>query len=117
LVGGIAGLFIFLKWLNFDDAIVVLSVVWGGGMISLLLIDILDIFLISFAGSVDVILNGILDLTLLIQMLLWIGMALLGIFMQRRLGFQPILFDRYIWQKNNRFLANPVCLYRDRLRF
>ncbi len=90
VLGGIIGIFIFSRWLKFDDSLIVLSAVWGGGMISLLLIDILDILVISSAGIAGVVLSGILDLTLLIQSILWIGLALIGIFVQRRIGYAPI---------------------------
>ena len=90
LIGGLAGIFLFLKLLNFDDSLVVLSAVWGGGMISLLIIDVVDILLISASGIVGQTIAGILDFTLLIQTILWIGLALLGIYVQRRLGYQPI---------------------------
>ena len=92
VLGGIVGIIIFSRWLDFDDALVVLSAVWGGGMISLLLIDILDIFVISSAGAAGVVLQGILDLTLLIQSLLWVGLAIIGILVQRWIGYEPIVY-------------------------
>jgi LmbE family N-acetylglucosaminyl deacetylase len=94
LIGGLTGIFIFLKMLNFDDSIIVLSAVWGAGMISLLLVDILDVFLISSSGIAGVVLSGILDLTLLIQTIVWIGLALIGFFVQRKLGYKPIPLEK-----------------------
>ena len=96
LIGGLLGIFIFTRLLDFDNAIIVLSAVWGAGMISLLLVDILDLILISSAGIVGAVINGILDLTLFIQSLLWIGLALVGIFVQRKLGFAPIQFEDHV---------------------
>ena len=93
LIGGVVGIFIFIKLLNFDDALIVLSAVWGAGMVSLLLVDILDLFLISSAGIAGVVLNGILDMTLLIQTIIWVGLALIGFFVQRKLGYEPIPFE------------------------
>jgi len=93
LIGGLVGVFIFVKLLNFDDSLIVLSAVWGAGMISLLLVNILDLFFISSAGIAGVVLSGILDLTLLIQTILWVGLALIGFFVQRKLGFETIPFE------------------------
>jgi LmbE family N-acetylglucosaminyl deacetylase len=90
IAGGLLGLVLFLRLLNFDDSLILLSAVWGAGMISLLLIDILDIVLISLSGALGVVFAGILDLTLLIQSLLWIALALLGIFVQRKIGYEPL---------------------------
>ena len=90
LVGGIAGIFLFVKLLDIDDSLILLSAVWGAGLISLLIIDVVDILLISASGIAGQSIAGILDFTLLIQTILWIGLALLGIFVQRRLVFEPI---------------------------
>jgi hypothetical protein len=47
VAGGILGLILFLRMLRFEESLIILSAVWGAGMISLLLVDILDILLIS----------------------------------------------------------------------
>jgi hypothetical protein len=47
VAGGILGLILFLRLLRFEESLIILSAVWGAGMISLLLVDILDILLIS----------------------------------------------------------------------
>ena len=74
----------------------ILSAVWGAGMISLLLIDILDIVLISLPGTLGVVVGGILDLTILIQSLIWIGLALLGLCVQRKIGYEPLPMESQV---------------------
>ena len=51
-----------------------------------------DIFLITAVGFLESSIEGFLDTTLLIQTLLWVGLTLLGVFVQRRLGYKPISF-------------------------
>jgi hypothetical protein len=65
LVGGIAGIFLFVKLLDIDDSLILLSAVWGAGLISLLIIDVVDILLISASGIMGQSIAGILDFTLL----------------------------------------------------
>ena len=74
----------------------ILSAVWGAGMISLLLIDILDIVLISLPGTLGDVVGGILDLTILIQSLIWIGLALLGLCVQRKIGYEPLPMESQV---------------------
>ena len=70
---------IFIQLLDFDNAVIVLSAVWGAGMVSLYLVVILDLNLMSSVGIVGAFINGILDLTLFIQSFLWTGLALVGL--------------------------------------
>ena len=88
--GGLLGFFLFIKLLDFDDAIIVLSAVWGASFLSTAVFDLLDIFLISAAGALKGSYSGYLDTTQLLQTLVWLGSAALGILVQRRLSFQPI---------------------------
>jgi hypothetical protein len=69
--------FIYTWLLDFDNDRIVHSAVWCAGIISLLLLDNLDF--ISTVGIVGAVINEILDLTLFIQDLLWIGLALVGL--------------------------------------
>jgi LmbE family N-acetylglucosaminyl deacetylase len=90
LAGGVFGFFLFRKMLDFDDAIIVLSAVWGASFLSTAIFDILDIFLISAVGTLPGSFSGYLNGTQLLKTLLWLGLAALGIFVQRRQRFQPI---------------------------
>jgi LmbE family N-acetylglucosaminyl deacetylase len=90
VAGGLVGIFLFSKLLDFDNAVILLSAVWGAGLFSELLIDILDILLISGAGPIGGLLKGTLDTTLLIQIVLWFILCLIGIAVQRKLGYEPI---------------------------
>ncbi len=91
IAGGIFGLFLFRKTLGFDDAIIVLSAVWGASFLSTALFDILDIILITFAGTLGGIYGDYLSSTQFLNSLLWIGLAALGIFVQRKQSFKPVL--------------------------
>ncbi len=90
LAGGLLGVIIFRKLLDFDDAIIVLSALWGSSYVSTAIFDFLDIFLISAVGLLDGSTSGFLNETLLLQTLLWLGLAVIGILVQRRLGYRPI---------------------------
>jgi len=90
LVGGLLGLYLFSRRLEFDDSVIVLSALWGASYISKVIFDVVDVFLISAVGVLGSSFAGFLDSTLLVQTLLWLGLTLLGIFVQRRLGYQPI---------------------------
>jgi LmbE family N-acetylglucosaminyl deacetylase len=76
----------------------VLSALWGAAYVSKGIFDAVDVFLISFAGSAapGASLGGFLDVTLILQTLLWLGLTAIGILVQRRLGYKPIpvLADR-----------------------
>ena len=88
--GGLLGFFLFIKLLDFDNAIIVLSAVWGASFLSTAVFDLLDILLISVAGALKGSYSGYLDTTQLLQTLVWLGLAALGILVQRRMSFQPI---------------------------
>ena len=88
--GGVFGLFLFRKILDFDDAIIVLSAVWGSSFLSTAIFDILDIFLISAAGTLGGSFSGFLGTTQLLRTLLWLGLAAIGILVQRRQSYKPI---------------------------
>ncbi|UCF29276.1 MAG: PIG-L family deacetylase, partial [Chloroflexota bacterium] len=90
ILGGLLGLYLFSRRLDFDDAVIVLSALWGASYISRVIFDFVDVFLISAVGVLGSSVGGFLDTTLLLQTLLWLGLALLGIFIQRRLGYKPI---------------------------
>lgn len=90
IAGGVAGFFLFRKTLNFDDAIIVLSAVWGAAFLSTELFDIIDLFLITAVGTLGSSASGFLNTTQLIQTLLWIGLAAAGILVQRRQTFKPL---------------------------
>ena len=90
LAGGVFGFFLFRKMLDFDDAIIVLSAVWGASFLSTAIFDVLDIFLISAVGTLPGSFSGYLNGTQLLKTLLWLGLAVIGIFVQRRQSFQPI---------------------------
>ena len=90
VLGGIVGLFLFSRRLDFDDAVIVLSALWGASYISKVIFDVVDVFLISAIGVLGSSFAGFLDTTLLLQTLLWLGLTLLGVFVQRRLGYKPI---------------------------
>ena len=90
VVGGLIGYYLFRKSLGFDDALIVLSALWGASYVSKSIFDVVDIFLISAAGVLSSSFGGFLDATLLLQTLLWLGLAVIGILIQRRLGYQPI---------------------------
>jgi LmbE family N-acetylglucosaminyl deacetylase len=90
VVGGLIGYYLFRKLLDFDDALIVLSALWGASYVSKSLFDIVDVFLISALGALNSAFGGFLNATLLLQTLLWLGLAVIGILVQRRLGYQPI---------------------------
>jgi hypothetical protein len=90
LAGGLMGLYLFSRRLDFDDAVIVLSALWGASYISKVIFDFVDVFLISAVSVLGNSIGGLLDTTLLLQTLLWLGLALLGVFVQRRLGYKPI---------------------------
>ncbi|MGW8225188.1 MAG: PIG-L deacetylase family protein [Anaerolineales bacterium] len=90
ILGGLLGFYIFSRRLDFDDAVILLSALWGAAYVSKVIFDIVDIFLISAVSVLGSSFAGFLDTTMLLQTLLWLGLALLGIFVQRRLGFKPI---------------------------
>ena len=90
IAGGIIGFFLFRKTLGFDDAIIVLSALWGASFLSTEIFDILDIFLISFAGALGGTYGDYLSGTQYLSTVLWIGLAVLGIFVKRRQSFKPI---------------------------
>lgn len=90
ILGGLVGFYLFSRRLDFDDALILLSSVWGASYISKVIFDIVDVFLISAVGILGSTFAGFLDTTLLLQSLLWVGLTLLGVFVQRRLGFKPI---------------------------
>jgi hypothetical protein len=93
LVGGILGVILFRKKLDFDDSIIVLSALWGAANVSTILFDLVDVFLISAIGVLGSSVNGFLNVTQLLQTLVWIGLAIVGILVQRRIGFKPIPLD------------------------
>lgn len=92
LGGGLIGLFLFRRWLDFDHALIVLSAFWGAAYVSKSIFDVVDVFLIALVGSAPTgaSLGGFLNTTLLLQTLLWLGLAAIGILVQRRLGYKPI---------------------------
>jgi len=90
LLGGLLGIYLFSRRLDFDDAIILLSALWGASYISTAIFDFVDIFLISAVGLLGSSIGGFLDTTLLLKTLLWLGLTLLGIIVQRRLGYKPI---------------------------
>lgn len=92
LAGGLIGPFLFQRWLDFDNALIVLSALWGAAFISKAIFDVVDVFQISAAGSAgpDDSLGNFLNITLLLQTLFWLGLAAAGIVVQRRLGYPPI---------------------------
>ena len=90
IAGGLLGFFLFIKLLDFDDAIIVLSAVWGSSFLTSAVFDLLDIFLISAAGALKGTFSGYLDTTQLLQTLVWLGLAVIGIVVQRRVGYKPI---------------------------
>jgi hypothetical protein len=47
LAGGLMGLYLFSRRLDFDDAVIVLSALWGASYISKVIFDFVDVFLIS----------------------------------------------------------------------
>jgi len=90
IAGGLLGFFLFIKILDFDDAIIVLSAIWGSAFLTTSVFDLLDIFLISIAGALKGVYSGYLDTTQILQTLVWLGLAAIGILVQRRTGYQPI---------------------------
>ena len=90
ILGGLVGYYLFSRRLDFDDALILLSSVWGAAYISKVIFEFVDVFLISAVGILGSNLTGFLDTTLLLQTLLWVALTLLGVFVQRRLGFKPI---------------------------
>lgn len=89
MAGGLIGLYLFHKILDFDNALIVLSALWGGSYISKLIFDVVDVFLITAAGLNNTV-GGFLNATLLLQTLIWLGLTAIGILVQRRLGYKPI---------------------------
>jgi hypothetical protein len=90
IAGGIFGLFLFRKLLDFDDTIIVLSAVWGASFLSTAIFEVLDVFLISFTGILGGSFSGFLDTTQLLETLVWLGLALIGILVQRRQSYPSI---------------------------
>jgi len=90
IAGGIAGFFVFRKILDFDNAIIILSAVWGASFLSNELFNFVDIFLISFIGKLGGMTGNFLNGTQLLNTLLWLGLAAVGILVQRRQSFKPI---------------------------
>jgi LmbE family N-acetylglucosaminyl deacetylase len=90
IAGGIAGFFVFRKILDFDNAIIVLSAVWGASFLSNELFNLVDIFLISFIGKLGGMTGNFLNGTQLLNTLLWLGLAAVGILIQRRQSLKPI---------------------------
>ena len=90
LVGGFFGVYLFSRRLDFDQAVIMLSSLWGASYISKVIFDVVDVFLISAVSVFGSTIGGFLNTTLLLQTLLWAGLTLLGIFVQRRLGFKPL---------------------------
>ncbi len=90
ILGGLVGYYLFSRRLDFDDALILLSSVWGAAYISKVIFEFVDVFLISAVGILGSNLTGFLDTTLLLQTLLWVALTILGVFVQRRLGFKPI---------------------------
>jgi LmbE family N-acetylglucosaminyl deacetylase len=89
IVGGLIGLYLFHKILDFDNALIVLSALWGGSYISKVIFDVVDVFLITAAG-LNGLFGGFLNATLLLQTLIWLGLTVIGILVQRRLGYKPM---------------------------
>ncbi len=89
LGGGGVGLLLFRR-IDFDDAIVLLSAVWGAAFLSKALFDVVDLLLISFAGVFDARSAGFLSRTQLLSTLLWFGLAAIGVLVQRRIGYKPL---------------------------
>ncbi len=89
-LGGLVGFFFFSRRLDFDHGVILLSSLWGAAYISKVIFDFVDIFLVSAVGVLGSSVGGFLDTTLLLQTLLWLGLTLLGVFIQSRLGFKPI---------------------------
>ncbi len=52
VIGGAVGAILFTKLLDFDNGVILLSAVWGAGILSELIIDVVDVWLISMAGPV-----------------------------------------------------------------
>ena len=90
VVGGLVGIYLFSRRLDFDDAIILLSALWGASYISTIVFDFVDVFLISAVGLLGSSFGGFLDTTLLLKTVLWLGLTLLGVIVQRRLGYKPI---------------------------
>jgi LmbE family N-acetylglucosaminyl deacetylase len=90
VIGGAVGAILFTKLLDFDNGVILLSAVWGAGILSELIIDVVDVWLISMAGPVGGLLKGTLDITLLIRIILWFFLCLIGILVQRKIGYEPI---------------------------
>lgn len=82
LVGGLAGVFLFLKLFDVDEAIIVLSALWGAGFLSSKLADFTDLVLITAVGLSDTPMAGFLRSTQVLQTLLWFVLAAIGIFVQ-----------------------------------
>lgn len=89
VVGGLIGLYLFHKIFDFDNALIMLSALWGGSYISKVIFDLVDVFLITAAGLNNAF-GGFLNATLLLQTLIWLGLTTIGILVQRRLGYKPI---------------------------
>lgn len=90
IAGGIAGFFLFRRLLDFDSSIIVLSALWGASFLSSAIFDFLDIFLISAGGWQGGAFSGFLDMTQLWKTLLWLGLAAIGILVQRRQSYPAI---------------------------
>lgn len=89
IAGGLVGLYLFIKTFDFDNALIVLSALWGGSYISKVIFDVVDMFLITAVG-LNGVFGGFLNATLLLQTLVWLGLTVIGILVQRKLGYKPI---------------------------
>lgn len=90
IAGGFLGIFLFRRFFDFDDSIIVLSSIWGAANVSKILFDIVDIFLITAVGTLEGTFGGFLNTTQMLQTLVWLGLTVIGILVQRRLGYKPI---------------------------
>lgn len=89
VAGGLVGFYLFSKIFDFDNSLIVLSALWGGSYISKVIFDVVDVFLITAAGLNNAF-GGFLNATLLLQILIWLGLTVIGMLVQRRLGYKPI---------------------------
>jgi LmbE family N-acetylglucosaminyl deacetylase len=89
VLGGLIGWFLFSR-INFDDAIIVLSAIWGASFLSKELFNVVDTLLISFAGGLDNPYTDFLSGTQFLSTLLWLGLSAVGILVQRKLSYKPL---------------------------
>ena len=107
LIGGILGYFLFKKVLGFDDAIIVLSAVWGASFLSTALFDFTDILLIDIGGNYGGVFSGFLENTQFAKTILWIGLAAIGILVQRRQKNTPLQAVEKSTQSKTEKISNP----------